>query len=74
MSGPAARPSTTLTTEGADVKTKPECAKCWYCERLIAINQITGGLRYLHWPKDQEPPSSWIVPGEACPGVGEGRQ
>lgn len=74
MSGPAARPSTTSTAEGAGVKTKPERAKCWYCERLIAVNQITGGLRYHLFPKGQEPPASWIVPGEACPGTGSERR
>ena len=60
---------TRVTAEDAPVR-----IKCWYCQRMIAVNQMTGGLRYHLWPKDQEPPSSWIIPGEPCPGVGTGVQ
>jgi hypothetical protein len=43
---------------------------CPFCERAVAENPLTGGLRYHHVPRDFEPSPPLIVPGEPCPGVG----
>lgn len=45
--------------------------KCRFCDREIGVHPATAELRWHLFPRDMEPPSTWIVPGERCPGVGK---
>lgn len=47
--------------------------KCRFCEREIAVNPVAGALRFHHFPRNVVPPSTWITPGERCPGTGDAR-
>lgn len=43
---------------------------CRFCEREIAVNPVTGGLRSHNVPDTYPHPDMLMVRGEQCPGTG----